>query len=128
VQAIRNALAAKPNGMITGEDVKEGLEHVKGFTLGGLVPPIEITPENHEGGGWVQIWQVKGGKLARVTDWFKAYPDVIAAHLKEAGTMPHPANTAHLAHTGSIARSPTVGARRCPSVIIWPFRLRSSPR
>jgi hypothetical protein len=29
---------------------------------------------------------VKGGKLARVTDWFKAYPDVIAAHLKEAGS------------------------------------------
>lgn len=86
VQGIRNALAAKPSGPITGEDVKKGLEHVKNFTLGGLVPPIEITPANHEGGGWVQIWQVKGVKLTRVTDLFKAYPDVIAAHLKEAGS------------------------------------------
>ena len=84
VQAIRNALQAKAGGEITGEDVKKGFERIKDFTLGGLVPPIAITPENHEGGGWVQIWQVKAGKLTRVTDWFKAYPDVIAQHLKEA--------------------------------------------
>jgi branched-chain amino acid transport system substrate-binding protein len=57
------------------------------FTLGGLVPPFAITPENHEGGGWVQVWQVKDGKLLRVTEWFKAYPEVIARHLK----APHPA-------------------------------------
>jgi len=88
VQGIKNALAAKPNGAITGEDVKNGLEHIKDFTLGGLVPPIELSPTNHEGGGWVQIWQVKGGKLTRTTGWFKAYPDVIAAHLKEAASKP----------------------------------------
>jgi branched-chain amino acid transport system substrate-binding protein len=82
IEAIRNALAAKAGGAITGEDVRKGFEHIKGFTLGGLVPPLAITPENHEGGGWVQVWQVKDGKLVRVTDWFKAYPDVIARHLK----------------------------------------------
>ena len=37
----------------------------------------------HEGGGWVQVWQVKGGRLSRVTDWFKAYPDVIARRVPE---------------------------------------------
>jgi branched-chain amino acid transport system substrate-binding protein len=84
VQAIRNALQSTSKAAITGEDVRKGFERIKDFTLGGLVPPIAITPENHEGGGWVQIWQVKGGKLTRVTDWFKAYPDVIAHHLKEA--------------------------------------------
>ena len=82
VEAIRNALQAKPNGAITGDDVKKGFEHIKDFTLGGLVPPLAITPENHEGGGWVQVWQVKDGKLVRMTDWFKAYPEVIAHHLK----------------------------------------------
>jgi branched-chain amino acid transport system substrate-binding protein len=82
VEAIRNALHAKPGAAITGDDVKKGFEHIKDFTLGGLVPPLAITPENHEGGGWVQIWQVKDGKLVRVTDWFKAYPEVIAHHLK----------------------------------------------
>ena len=82
VEAIRNALAAKGGGAITGDDVRKGFEHIKDFTLGGLVPPLAITSENHEGGGWVQVWQVKDGKLVRVTDWFKAYPDVIARHLK----------------------------------------------
>ena len=84
VEAIRNALKAKPDGHITGEDVKNGFEHIKGFTLGGLVPPLEITPTDHEGGGLVQVWQVKGGKWVKVTDWFKAYPEVVAKAIKEA--------------------------------------------
>jgi branched-chain amino acid transport system substrate-binding protein len=84
VEAIRNALKAKPDGKITGADVKAGLEKIKGFTLGGLVPPLEITPNDHEGGGWVQIFQVKGGKFVKASDWFKAYPDVIAKHVKAA--------------------------------------------
>jgi branched-chain amino acid transport system substrate-binding protein len=85
VEAVRNALKAKPDGKVTGADVKAGFEKIKGFTLGGLLPPLEITPNDHEGGGWVQIWQVKGGKFARVTDWYKAYQDVVAKHIKEAG-------------------------------------------
>ena len=84
VEAIRNALRAKPDGAITGEDVKRGFERIKDFTLGGLVPPLEITPTDHEGGGWVQVWQVRGGKLVRETDWFKAYSDVIQDELKQA--------------------------------------------
>ena len=84
LEAIRNALKLKPDGKITGEDVKNGFERIKGFTLGGLVPPLEITPTDHEGGGWVQVWQVRGGKLVRVTDWYKAYPDVIQKELKLA--------------------------------------------
>ena len=85
VEAIRNALKAKPDGKITGADVKLGFEKVKGVTLGGLVPPVELTPNDHEGGGWVQIWQAKGGKLVKLTDWYKAYPEVLAKHIKEAG-------------------------------------------
>jgi branched-chain amino acid transport system substrate-binding protein len=84
VEAIRNALKAKPDGKITGVDVKAGFEKIRGFTLGGLVPPLEITANDHEGGGWVQIFQVKGGKFVKATDWFKAYPDVIAKHVKAA--------------------------------------------
>ncbi|OLC14995.1 MAG: hypothetical protein AUH29_08950 [Candidatus Rokubacteria bacterium 13_1_40CM_69_27] len=85
VEAIRNAVKAKPDGKVTGADVKAGFEKIKGFTLGGLLPPLEITPNDHEGGGWVQIWQVKGGKFARETDWYKAYQDVVAKHIQEAG-------------------------------------------
>ena len=84
VEAIRNALKAKPNAKITGADVKAGFEQISNFTLGGLVPPLKISPTDHEGGGLVQIWQVKGGKFAKTTDWFSAYPDVLAKHIKEA--------------------------------------------
>ncbi|HEX9326815.1 MAG TPA: ABC transporter substrate-binding protein [Reyranella sp.] len=86
VEAIRNALKAKPDGKITGADVKAGFEKISNFTLGGLVPPLKITPQDHEGGGLVQIWQVKGGKFEKVTDWYAAYQDVVAKHIKESGT------------------------------------------
>jgi branched-chain amino acid transport system substrate-binding protein len=84
VEAIRNALKAKPDGKITGADVKAGFEKIRGFTLGGLIPPLEITPHDHEGGGWIQIFQVKGGKWVKATEWDKAYPEVIAKHVKAA--------------------------------------------
>jgi branched-chain amino acid transport system substrate-binding protein len=86
VEAIRNALKAHPDGKITGADVKAGFEKISNFTLGGLVPPLKITPTDHEGGGLVQIWQIKGGKFVKVTDWYSAYPDVVAKHIKMAGS------------------------------------------
>ena len=86
VEAIRNALKAHPGGKITGVDTKAGFEKISNFTLGGLVPPLKITPTDHEGGGLVQIWQVKGGKFEKVTDWYSAYPDVVAKHIKMAAS------------------------------------------
>jgi branched-chain amino acid transport system substrate-binding protein len=84
VEAIRHALKIRPDGKLTGEDVRKGFERIKGFSLGGLVPPLEITPNDHEGGGWVQVFQVRGGKFVKATEWFKGYPDVIARFVKEA--------------------------------------------
>jgi branched-chain amino acid transport system substrate-binding protein len=85
VEAIRNALKAKPDGKITSVDAKNGFEKISNFTLGGLVPPLKITNTDHEGGGLVQIWQVKDGKFVKETDWFAAYQDVVAKHIKESG-------------------------------------------
>jgi branched-chain amino acid transport system substrate-binding protein len=82
VEAIRNA--AKMGGPLTGEKVRAGMQQIKGLTLGGLVPPMEITAMDHEGGGWVKMYQVKGGKWVAVTDWYKAYPEVIAEELRAA--------------------------------------------
>jgi branched-chain amino acid transport system substrate-binding protein len=85
VEAIRNAVKAKAGGKITGADAKAGFEKISNFTLGGLVPPLKITATDHEGGGLVQIWQVKDGKFVKVTDWFAAYQDVVAKHIKDHG-------------------------------------------
>jgi len=82
VEAVRQAM--KHYGPpITGEKVKKGYEHIKGFTMGGLFAPLELTPEDHEGGGWVSVWQWDGTKFVMKRDYFKAYRDVIQAQLDE---------------------------------------------
>ena len=81
VEAARNAIKAKGGAKPNTVDVKNGMESIKGFTLGGMVPPMQLTPEDHEGGGWVQVWTVKGGKLVKNGDWFRSYRDVINKHL-----------------------------------------------
>jgi len=85
VEAIRNAVKAKPDGKITGADVKNGFEKISNFSLGGLVPPLKITQQDHEGGGLVQIWQVRSGKFEKVTEWVSAYQNIVAKHIKESG-------------------------------------------
>ena len=85
VEAIRNAVKANGGKVPTGDEVRKGFEAIHGFTLGGLVPPLEITSSDHEGGGWIQIFQVKGGKFVKETDWFRGYPEVVAQAVKSAG-------------------------------------------
>ena len=80
-EAVRNAIKAKGGARPTSEDVRKGMESIKGFTLGGMVPPMEITELDHEGGGWVQVWTVRDGKLVKNGDWFQAYRSVIDKHL-----------------------------------------------
>src|SRR5258708_3390985 len=84
VEAIRNALKANGGKKPTGQERKKGFESIHDFTLGGLVPPLNITPTDHEGGGWVQIYQAKGGKFVKETEWIRAYPEVVAAAVKKA--------------------------------------------
>ena len=83
-QAVRNAIKAKGGAAPTPEEVKNGMEQIKDFTLGGLVPPMALTPADHEGGGWVEVWTVKGGKLVQTKKWFQGYRSVIEKHLAEA--------------------------------------------
>jgi branched-chain amino acid transport system substrate-binding protein len=84
VEAIRNAIKANGGKKPTSEEVKKGFESIHDFTLDGLVPPLQISGTDHEGGGWVQIFQAKGGKFVKETEWFRAYPEVVAAAVKKA--------------------------------------------
>src|ERR1700758_1520608 len=84
VEATRNALKANGGNPPTGEDVKNGFEQIRDFALGGLVPPLKVTPQDHEGGGWVQVFQVKGGKFVKETEWFRGYPEVVAQTIAKA--------------------------------------------
>src|SRR6516164_1342350 len=67
VEALKNALKLTDGKAPTGTDVKKGMEEIHDFTLGGLVPPLKITPEDHEGGGWVRIFRVEGDGFVPVT-------------------------------------------------------------
>jgi branched-chain amino acid transport system substrate-binding protein len=83
-EAISNALKLTNGKEPTGPDVRKGFEEIHDFTLGGLVPPLQITPTDHEGGGYVRIFQVKGNKLVPETDWFRAYRDIVWDQVKAA--------------------------------------------
>jgi branched-chain amino acid transport system substrate-binding protein len=78
VEGVRRALEAG-GGPVTGEKVKAGLESLKGFELGGLVPPLSTSPADHEGGGFTQIVAVKDGKLTPVSDWANPARDKVLA-------------------------------------------------
>ena len=44
---------------------------------------MEITAADHEGGGWVEIWSVKGGKLVRTKAWFQGFRPVVLKQLAD---------------------------------------------
>jgi branched-chain amino acid transport system substrate-binding protein len=85
LEAIRNAIKAKGGAAPNGEDVKKGFDKVNAKSLehlGGIAPPLTLSETDHEGGGWIQLFQVKGGKLVKASEWFQSYPEVIKKHLE----------------------------------------------
>lgn len=84
VEGVR--LAIKNFGLpVTGEKVKKGYELITDFDLGGFLPPLSVTTQDHEGGGWVQVYETKDGKLIKHTDWFQGYRDIVIDEVKKAG-------------------------------------------
>jgi branched-chain amino acid transport system substrate-binding protein len=78
-------LAIQNHGLpVTGEKVKKGLEAMKNFDLQGFLPPMTVTPQDHEGGGWVRMYQVKGSEWVPNTDWFRGYRDEVMAEVRKA--------------------------------------------
>lgn len=84
LKAIEHAVKAKGGSAdVTGADVRNGFEEIKDFSLGGMLPPLNITAADHEGGGWVQIFQVKGDGFVPATDWIQGYRDTVLALVQE---------------------------------------------
>ena len=78
-------LAVQNHGLpVTGEKVKKGYEAMKNFDLQGFLPPMTVTPQDHEGGGWVRLYQVKGTEWVPVGDWFRGYREEVMALVKQA--------------------------------------------
>jgi branched-chain amino acid transport system substrate-binding protein len=83
VEGVR--LAIRDHGLpLTGDKVRRGYESIRNFDLQGLVSPLTITPQDHEGGGYVRIYQVKGSEWVPVSDWIRGYRDEVMALVKAA--------------------------------------------
>lgn len=78
-------LAIQNHGLpVTGDKVRRGFEALKNFDLQGFLPPMTVTAKDHEGGGWVRMYQVKGTEWVPITDWFRGYREEVLALVKSA--------------------------------------------
>ncbi|WP_281017327.1 MULTISPECIES: ABC transporter substrate-binding protein [unclassified Minwuia] len=84
VEALRNAVAANGGKAdVTGTQVRDGFHAIKDFSLGGLLPPLNLGGGDHEGGGWVRVFKVTKTGFEPATEWFKGYRDVVFELIKE---------------------------------------------
>ncbi len=70
---------------LDGDKVRQAMETISNFDLGGFLPPLNLSAKDHEGGGWVRVWQVKGGTFVPSTDWFHGFREVILEHVAKGG-------------------------------------------
>lgn len=67
----------KEGAPLTPAKLKKGLESIKGFTADGLLPPVTVTPEDHQGGGQGRIATWDGKAWKPDSGWYAAYQDVV---------------------------------------------------
>ena len=82
LKAMEMAIKAKGSGDITGEDVQKGFLAIKDFRLDGILPPLDFTELDHEGGGWARVFRVEGDGFVPAGDWLRGYRDVVIEMLK----------------------------------------------
>ena len=56
-------------GKLNGPGIREALETLKDFDLGGLTPPVTYSADDHRSTTSVSLYHVKGGKLEKVKDY-----------------------------------------------------------
>ena len=81
--AIKAAVEAKGVD-IRGEDVRNAMEVFRGFDLDGFMAPITMSPSDHEGGGYVRVYQVQESGFVPVTPFMRAYRATIARRVAES--------------------------------------------
>ena len=82
VAAAKLALA-KLGGPLTGEKLKQGYEMLKDFNAEGLIPPLTITAQDHQGGGAGLVSEWDGKQWTPKSEFGSAYQDVVWDLIKE---------------------------------------------
>ncbi len=68
---------------LTAEKMRRGLESLKDFNAGGLLPPITVTAKDHGGGGRTRIEMWDGSKWVPQSDWSSDYNDIVWSTVKQ---------------------------------------------
>jgi branched-chain amino acid transport system substrate-binding protein len=91
VEAIRTAMKKYGNKPLTGEQVRWGMENLDitekrldEMGMKGLMRPLKVTCENHEGNGLALVQQWDGKKWTIVTDWIEPMREVVRPNLETA--------------------------------------------
>lgn len=90
-EAMRTAMGKYGNVSLSGEQVRWGMENldlnedrIKDLGAEGLVRPIKLSCEDHEGNGPVFIQQWDGTKWVQASDWIEPITDVVRPAIEEA--------------------------------------------
>ncbi len=91
VEAIRTAMGKYGNKVLTGEEVRWGMENLnitekrlEDMGMKGLMRPLRVTCENHEGNGLALVQQWDGKKWSTVSDWIEPMRDIVRPALEAA--------------------------------------------
>lgn len=83
VEAARLALDSE-GAPLTGTKLKNGFEQIENFDADGLMPPLTITEEDHQGGGKGRVSQWNGSEWEPVGDWGTAYQEIVRSEIEES--------------------------------------------
>jgi len=89
VEAIRTAMTKYGNKPLTGEQVRWGFENLnitekrlEELGMKGMMRPLRVTCENHEGNGLAFVQQWDGKKWNVVSDWIEPIREVVLPNLE----------------------------------------------
>jgi len=91
VEAVRTAMGKYGNKVLTGEEVRWGMENLnltekrlEEMGMKGMMRPLRVTCENHEGNGLALVQQWDGKKWNVVSDWIEPMREVVRPKLEAA--------------------------------------------
>jgi branched-chain amino acid transport system substrate-binding protein len=91
VEAVRTAMGRFGNKPLTGEQVRWGYENLdlteqrlEQLGMKGMLRPLKVTCENHEGNGQALVQQWDGKKWNIVSDWIEPMREVVRPKLEAA--------------------------------------------
>ena len=90
-EAVRTAMGKYGNKPLTGEEVRWGFENLnlteqrlEQLGMKGLLRPLRVSCENHEGNGLAAVQQWDGKQWKIVSDWIEPMRDVVRPKLEAA--------------------------------------------